>query len=363
MKYIDEFRDGEIGQRLVQRIAQQMDGAGEVALMEVCGTHTMAIFRYGIRGLLPENIRLLSGPGCPVCVTPNSSIDKAVAYARLPGVVVATFGDMLRVPGSRSSLEREGAERGNVKVVYSTMDALELAVRHPELRVVFVGVGFETTAPTIAASIVEAERRGIDNYFILCAHKLIPPVMEVLVSSDDLAIDGFICPGHVSAIIGSNAYRFIPRDHGVPCVVAGFEPLDIIEGVYMLAFQIRGQTPRVENQYRRVVRPEGNPKALALMEEAFEVVDSEWRGIGVVPGSGLKIRDKYSRFDAEANMAIEVESTKTQKGCICGDVLRGVKTPPDCKLFQTICTPMSPVGPCMVSSEGTCAAFYKYSEG
>lgn len=363
MKYIDEFRDREIGQRLVQRICREADGAREVVLMEVCGTHTMSIFRYGIRGLLPQNIRLLSGPGCPVCVTPGAYIDKAIAYACLPGVLVTTFGDMLRVPGSRSSLERETAEHNSVRVVYSTMDALEMAACHPELKVVFVGVGFETTAPTIAASILEAKKRGIENYFVLCAHKLIPPVMRALVDSQDLAIDGFICPGHVSTIIGSDAYQFIARDYGIPCVVAGFEPVDVLEAIYLLVSQVRRGVALVENQYRWVVRQGGNPKALALLEEVFEVADSEWRGIGVVPGSGLRIREKYRDFDAEAQIEVEVEPAQEPKGCICGEILKGVKAPLECGLFRSLCTPTTPVGPCMVSSEGTCAAFYKYGGG
>ncbi|MCD5390485.1 hydrogenase formation protein HypD [candidate division NPL-UPA2 bacterium] len=361
MKYLDEFRNGELAHRLVTKI-HQLAGDREITLMEVCGTHTMSIFRYGLPTLLPPNIRLLSGPGCPVCVTPNGYLDQAVAYVREKNIILTTFGDMIRVPGSSSSLERKRVREGNVQVVYSTLQALKIAGDNPHKRVVFFGVGFETTSPTVAASLVKAKREKINNYLVLSAHKLIPPAMEVLVSEPELNIDGFICPGHVSTIIGAEPYKAIAEGRHIPCVIAGFEPLDILQAIYMLISQIEKGRAEVGIQYRRAVRGEGNPRALSLLEEVFEVEDTYWRGLGVIPASGLKIGDKYGQFDAEKVLDIEAEETKEDRGCICGDILRGMKTPGDCPLFKTICRPENPLGACMVSSEGTCAAYYKYGE-
>lgn len=364
MRYIDEYRDPGLIQMLMTKIDHlQQHYPKELFLMEVCGTHTMAIFRSGLRNLLPKNIRLLSGPGCPVCVTPNHYLDKAIAYTRRDDVIITTFGDMIKVPGSSSSLEKEKGRGGDIRVVYSVMDALKIAQEYPGKNIIFLGIGFETTAPTLAATIKMAKEKNIQNFSVFSGHKLIPPAMQALVGAKELHIDGFICPGHVSTIIGGRPYGFIAREYKIPCVVAGFEPLDIVQAIFMLIQQIVNQDPpSVRIQYTRSVKEEGNPKALDLMEEVFEIKDSEWRGIGDIPESGLKIRGNFSSFDAEVNIEVEVEDTKENKGCICGPILRGIKTPLDCKLFKKGCSPENPIGACMVSSEGTCAAYFKYGD-
>jgi hydrogenase expression/formation protein HypD len=331
-----------------------------MTFMEVCGTHTMAIYQYGIRSLLPARVRLISGPGCPVCVTPVGYVDKAVAYARQPETIIATFGDMLRVPGSTSSLMQERARGADVRIVYSTLDAVALAGKNPGKRVVFLGVGFETTAPTIAASILTAASRGLANYFVLAAHKTIPFPMQALSSDPGLGIDGYICPAHVSAIIGADAYRFLAEENGVPCVVTGFEPADVMQGVGMLVRQIVEKRSEVEIQYSRFVTREGNLKAQALLREVFTATDADWRGIGMIRGSGLDIAEKYAAFDVEKAVPVEVEEPHEPEGCLCGEVLKGKVPPRDCPLFGKTCTPEDPVGACMVSSEGSCAAAYKY---
>lgn len=363
MNYMDEFRNRDIVKGLAGQIAEMAAGLTEpVTFMEVCGTHTMSIYQYGIRSLLPANVRLISGPGCPVCVTPIGYVDKAVAYARLPETIVATFGDMLRVPGSTSSLMQERAKGADIRIVYSTLDAVSLAEKNPSKKVVFLGVGFETTAPTIAGSIKTAAARGLKNYFVLAAHKTIPVPMQVLSSDPQLGIDGYICPAHVSAIIGASAYRFLAEEHGVPCVVTGFEPADVMHGVAMLVRQIVEKRSEVEIQYSRFVTWEGNLKAQALLAEVFKEADTAWRGIGVIPRSGLVIADKFAAFDAEKAVPVEVEESREPKGCLCGDVLKGKVAPSDCPLFGKVCTPEEPVGACMVSSEGSCAAAYKYGQ-
>ena len=359
MRFIDEFRQPSLARALMGRIAQW--SGPPVQIMEVCGTHTVAIFRHGLRGLLPPQVRLLSGPGCPVCVTPNGEIDKAIALARNPRVILATFGDMMKVPGSYSSLAEAKARGGNIKVVYSAMEALEIAQGNPAKAVVFFGVGFETTAPTTAASILEAQRRGLKNFFFLSVHKLVPPAMKALLEAGEVRIDGFICPGHVSTIIGSRPYEFIPRDYGIPCVIAGFEPVDILQAITMLLEMRTEGRAEVSIQYRRAVRPEGNPSARETLSRVFEVGDAEWRGIGLIPGSGLKLGQGMEGFDAEQALEIKTRPPREQAACRCGEVLRGVCTPPECRLFGTGCTPEHPVGPCMVSSEGTCAAWFLYS--
>jgi len=328
--------------------------------MEFCGSHTVNIFRYGIRQVLPGNIEMVSGPGCPVCVTPNSDLDKAIALAQIPDVILTTFGDMLKVPGSRSSLQEVKADGADIRMVYSTMDALDIAEDNPAKSIVFLGIGFETTAPTIAASILQAEERGIKNYYVLSLHKLCPPVVRAILDSGEVKLHGLICPGHVSAIIGSQPWEFIAQDYGIPCVVSGFEPLDILQSVDMLVAQVENGESKVEIAYRRGVRPEGNQQALKLMEQVFEPCPAQWRGIGEVPSSGLKLRGKYQQLDAELVFDIDPGPTYEPSGCICGDILRGVKTPPDCQLFGQACTPEYPVGPCMVSSEGSCSAYYLY---
>jgi len=303
---------------------------------------------------------MLSGPGCPICVTANADLDKAIALAHAPDVIIATFGDMLKVPGSRSSLQQVKADDADVRVVYSAMDALEIAEGNPTGSVVLLGIGFETTAPTIAASVLQAEARGISNYYVLSLHKLCPPVIRAILDSGEVRLDGLICPGHVSAIIGSYPWGFLARDYGIPCVISGFEPLDILQGVDMLVAQIESGRSEVEIAYRRGVRPEGNKEALRLMEQVFEPCPALWRGMGEVPGSGLALRARYKRFNAEVAFDIDPGPTYEPKGCICGDILRGVKTPLDCQLFGKVCTPEHPVGPCMVSSEGSCSAYYTY---
>ena len=358
MRYVQEFHDAAAARGLVAAIERITSRS--LNLMEVCGTHTVAIFRHGIRQLLPPPLSMLSGPGCPVCVTTNADIDKAIALAEQAGVTLATFGDMMKVPGSYQSLQQVKADGSDVRVVYSPRDAVCMARDNPRRPVVFLAVGFETTAPTIAAALLEAEALGLKNFYLISVHKLIPPAMRALLTAGEVRIDGFICPGHVSVVIGSQPYQFIPQQYGVPCVITGFEPLDVLQGIEMLLRQIADGRAEVEIQYRRGVRPEGNPLARELVSRVFETSDADWRGLGCIPGSGLKLRPEYRRFDAEEAFAISPPSTKEHKGCLCGDILRGVKTPPECPLFAKACTPERPVGPCMVSSEGTCAGWYQY---
>jgi hydrogenase expression/formation protein HypD len=355
------FRNREIVRGLADNIARLTVGlSAPLTFMEVCGTHTMAIARYGIRSLLPPEVRLISGPGCPVCVTPIGYVDRAVAYARRPETLIVTFGDMLRVPGSSSSLIQERARGADVRIVYSALDAVALAARHADRQVVFLGVGFETTAPTVAASILAAEAQGVTNYFVLGANKTIPIPMQVLSADPDLAIDGYLCPAHVSTVIGAGAYRFLAEKHALPCVVTGFEPADVMHGLLMLVRQHVERRCAVEIQYSRFVDSQGNRKAQALLDEVFIPVDTAWRGIGVIPQSGLAIAPRYAAFDAEKALPVPVEEPREEPGCLCGEVLKGKVVPPECPLFGTVCTPEDPVGACMVSSEGSCAAAYKY---
>lgn len=358
MKFLDEYRDPGLAKRLVEKICSR--SVYGLRLMEFCGGHTVAIMKHGLRQLLSPQVELLSGPGCPVCVTAPTDLDRAIALAKIPGVIVATFGDMLKVPGSYSSLQNVRAEGGDVRVVYSPLDALEIAAGNPEKSVVFLGIGFETTAPTIAASIIEAQHRGMKNYYVLSLHKLCPPVIKALLASGETKLDGIILPGHVSVIIGSFPYEFISHDYGIAGVITGFEPLDILLAVEMLIGQIESKTPRVEIAYRRGVKAEGNKKALEIMETVFEITKADWRGIGMISASGLKLREEYQRFDAEHTFSIDFLSGSEPQGCLCGEILRGVKNPLDCQLFGRYCTPEEPVGPCMVSSEGACAAYYLY---
>ena len=310
--------------------------------------------------MLPHNINLISGPGCPVCVTPISYIDEIIALSRGENFIITTFGDMIRVPGSTSTLEKEKTDGADIRIVYSTLDALKIAQDNSSKEVVFMGVGFETTSPTIASAVLEAQKEKIENFSVLSVAKIIPPAMKALLGGEELNIDGFICPGHVSAIIGSQPYNFITAQHKVPCVICGFEPLDILQSIYMLVKQIEDGRAEVEIQYERAVKPEGNKIALDKINEVFKVIDSDWRGIGNIPLSGLEIKDKYGKFNAR-KFAVETEETKETKGCRCGEVLRGVITPPECPLFRQVCSPENPQGACMVSTEGTCAAYYKYN--
>ncbi len=358
MKYIDEYRDGALAQRLAHKI--ESVSRKPMRLMEICGTHTMAIFKHGIRSLLPDHIELISGPGCPVCVTATEDIDRMVKLARIPGVVVTTFGDMLRVPGTESSLQQENGQGADVRIVYSTFDAIKVAEKNPDKDVVFLGIGFETTSPTIAAAIRTAHDKEVTNFFVLSAHKLLPPAMDALISGGDLRIDGFICPGHVSAIIGTSAYKAVVEKYRIPCVVVGFEPIDILEGILMLVNQMENDRAESEIQYSRVVSPEGNPGALKIMNEVFEPCDSRWRGLGVIPLSGLAVREKFATQDAKKRYDLNVLPAEEPPGCRCADVLKGALKPFECALFKKMCSPSNPVGACMVSSEGTCAAYYKY---
>lgn len=359
MKYIDEFRNLDIAARIYRLIREEAIGLGQVSFMEVCGTHTMAVERFGIRRMLPENVRLISGPGCPVCVTPKNYIDKAISLADIDDVIVFSFGDMLKVPGSTSSL-LEQRSIGKVKIVYSPLDAVEFAEKNPDKKIVFLGIGFETTAPTVAASIKYAKDRKLKNFFVYSGHKIMPPAMKLLAKDEFIKIKGFLCPAHVSAIIGLKPYAEISKKYGIACVISGFEPLDILQSVLMLLRQVKSGKAKVENQYNRVVKASGNTKALRLIEEVFSIKDSDWRGIGVIQKSGLGLSKSYLDFDAEKNIDCPEPKTSTDKGCICGSVLKGIKTPLDCRLFSEKCTPENPYGACMVSSEGTCAAYYKY---
>lgn len=332
----------------------------DVKFMEVCGTHTMVAFRTGLRQLLPSSVSLISGPGCPVCVTDTNYLDAAIELCRRPDVIVTTFGDLLRVPGSESSLEHERAAGANVRIVYSPSDALVLARECPAKQVVFLGVGFETTAPTVAWSIWKAAKESIENYSVLCAHKTMPRAMEALLKDQEVKIDGFICPGHVSVITGAAMYRFICEQYHIPCVVSGFEAWDMLKTIAMLLQQLADGRAEVEVEYSRSVDERGNQAAQRLMSEVFEPCDAGWRGIGTIPGSGLTIRPAYARFDAAKKLGVTFGTARVHPGCRCGDVLRGVSTPLDCKLFGRACNPVNPFGPCMVSSEGVCAAYYKY---
>jgi len=328
--------------------------------MEVCGTHTVAIWRHGLRDLIPRDISLLSGPGCPVCVTPVKDVDLAIEMAQMPEVILATFGDMMRVPGTRKSLYEARADGADIRVVYSPTDALKTAEENPLKEVVFFATGFETTSPLIAATLFEAQRRGVGNFYIHSAHKLVPPALKALLDSGDVKVDGFILPGHVSTIIGKLPYEFIPRDYKKPSVITGFTAGEIIEGILMLLRQMASGRAEVEIQYKKAVRPDGNPKALSLIKKYFEPVTADWRGIGTIPASGLQLKEEFSRFDALKKFNPKIPEPKEPKSCACGDILKGIKLPAECPLFGKACTPERPVGACMVSTEGSCAAYYKY---
>jgi hydrogenase expression/formation protein HypD len=331
-----------------------------IKLMEVCGTHTVEIFRHGVRDVIPKSITLLSGPGCPVCVTSVRDVDASIAIAKNPGVIMTTFGDMMRVPGGTQSLLEARSEGADVRVLYSPIDALALAQKEKDKTVVFFATGFETTSPLIAGTLAHAELAGTKNFTIYAAHKLVPPALKALLDSPDVKVDGFILPGHVSTIIGTKPYEFVASQYKIPSVVTGFEAKEVIEGILMIVRQIAQKRAAVEIQYTRVVKPEGNPRAVALLDKYFEPADAYWRGIGVIPGSGLKLKDTYSAFDANVKFHPPLSDGKEPDLCSCGDILRGVKIPTECPLFGTGCTPESPVGPCMVSTEGSCAAYYKY---
>ncbi len=333
-----------------------------VKVMEVCGTHTVNIFRFGLRSLFPETLELVSGPGCPVCVTPVEEIDFLVAAALSQGVRLATFGDLLRVPGSWGSLKEARAQGAKIKIIYSPMEALSLAEKFPQETVLLAAVGFETTAPAVAATVLEAKRRGVSNLVLATSHRLVPPAIRALLASGDLNLDGFILPGHVSAIIGREPYEFIARDFGLPGVITGFEATDIMEGLCLLAHQIREGRAEIVIQYSRAVPPEGNPAAQALMKEVFSTGDASFRGLGEIPGGGLFLRQTYEEFDARGRLDLDLPPVRETKGCLCGQILSGRKRPLDCPLFARGCRPDNPQGPCMVSTEGTCAAWFQFYE-
>jgi hydrogenase expression/formation protein HypD len=343
---------------VVKEISGLMEGGFRA--MEVCGTHTVSISRSGIRSLLPDSIELISGPGCPVCVTPIGEIDRVLSLAHQEDVVLLTFGDLMKVPGSTSSLSMAHAEGSDVRIVTSPLEMVEVAQDEPGKKVVFFAVGFETTAPAIAASIREARRKGIGNLFVLSSLRLIPPALRVLLSSGKLALDGFLLPGHVSVIIGAEPYAFLAREFSSRGVITGFEPLDILEGVCMLLRQKKEGRAAIEIQYRRAVTEDGNRHALQVMEDVFMPADASWRGLGMIPNSGLRLKEEFREMDAAEVFAIPCEEVEDPPGCRCGEVLQGLIRPPECPLFGTGCTPQHPVGPCMVSSEGSCAAFHRY---
>ncbi len=352
------FKDPKLARGLIETIHRL--APEHATLMEVCGTHTVAIARNGIRDLMPDGLRLASGPGCPVCVTCNRDIDTVIALARIPNVTITTFGDMTRVPGSTSSLLAEQAAGRSVEIVYSPLDALAFAKAHPEREVVFVGVGFETTTPLVAMAIKRAKAMGLSNFTVFAAHKNMPGALELLVGDPTLELDALILPGHVSTIIGAEPYRFLAEKYGIPGVITGFEPVDVLQGIAMLVRQLHEGRAEIEIAYARGVMPEGNPVALAAIDEVFETCTATWRGLGDIPGSGYRIRDEFANFDAVRRFEPDVEPTRDPKGCRCGDVLRARIAPNECPLFRTVCTPENPVGPCMVSSEGSCAAYYRY---
>jgi hydrogenase expression/formation protein HypD len=359
MKYIDEYRDKEIVVQIIDKIRSLT--SREISLMEVCGGHTWAIQKFGIPSLLPPNIKLLSGPGCPVCVTSRAYIDKAIAYCRLEDVIITTYGDLIRVPGSTSTLNKEKSKGADIRIVYSILDALQTARENPSKRIIFLAIGFETTAPSSAIGIINATNERLDNFYLLSSHKIMPPAMDALIE-EGVPIDGYIAPGHVSTITGSHIFDHIPEKYNVGCVISGFEPLDILQSIYMLVKQIKDNKFKVEIQYKRVVKREGNIKAQNIMNEVFGLRDDWWRGLGILEKSGLGINRRYSINDAEKNIQVDVEETVEDKGCICGDILKGVKTPDQCALFGKKCTTSNPVGACMVSNEGACNAYYRFTK-
>ncbi len=360
MKFVDEFRDPAAARALVREI-RELAGDQHFKFMEVCGGHTHTIYRHGIEQLLPGNVELVHGPGCPVCVIPMGRVDDAIAVAETPGVIFTTFGDMMRVPGGNGSLLEAKARGADVRMVYSPLDSLKIAKENPEREIVFFAVGFETTAPSTAVTLLKARAGNITNFGVFCNHVTIVPPLKAILESPDLRLDGFIGPGHVSTVIGNRPYRFVPRDYGLPLVSTGFEPLDILQSVAMLLTQIRQGRCEVENQYTRVVRDEGNPRALQILAQVFTLRPHfEWRGMGFISQSALKLNDDFAAWDAELRFAVPGVRVADPKSCQCGEVLKGVIKPWECKVFGTACTPETPIGTCMVSSEGACAAYYNF---
>ena len=361
MKFVDEFRDAELGRVLASEIVATVDANRHYKVMEVCGGHTHTIYKYGVTDLLPENVELVHGPGCPVCVIPMGRVDDGIAVASQPDVIFTCFGDMMRVPGGNGTLTEAKARGADVRMVYSPLDALRLARENPDREVVFFAIGFETTAPSTALTLKRAKADGVTNFSCFCNHVTIVPPLRALLESPDLRLDGFIGPGHVSTVVGARPFEFIPADYGKPVVVSGFEPLDLLQSVYMVLRQLGEGRCEVENQYRRVVPYDGNPAALAVLAEVFELRPHfEWRGLGFISHSGLKLSPAYADFDAELRFDVPGIRVADPKACQCGEVLKGVIKPFECKVFGTACTPERPIGTCMVSSEGACAAYYNY---
>jgi len=357
---ISKFRNEKYCKYFIQKI-NEINNGDNICFMEICGTHTHSFFKYGLKSLIPENIKLISGPGCPVCVTPAERIDKIIQYSKIKNIIITTFGDMFRVPGTDSSLEKEKSLGADIRIIYSPIESIQIAKNYTEKKIIFLGVGFETTIPAVATTLLLAQKMNLKNWFLFSAHKLIPPAIMFLANSPELRINGLMCPGHVSTIIGSVPYEPIAKQFKIPCVITGFEPVDMLEGIYMLLKQYIEKRYEVEIQYKRVVQKNGNIKAVNLMYDVFEITDSGWRGIGQIPESGLKIRTEFNRFDIEYVIPIyDIQTSKEPKECICGEILKGTKLPYDCKLFRKICSPENPIGACMVSSEGTCSAYYKY---
>ena len=361
MELIDEYRNPELVKNLIKCIKNRAEKIpGNINIMEVCGSHTNAIGRFGIRDMLPGTINLVSGPGCPVCVTSAHEVDTAIFLSSLPNTIFTTFGDMLRVPGSnQASLQSAKANGADIRVVTSAADCIKLSKDNPSKEIIFMGIGFETTSPTIAAVIKTCRKKSINNFSVFSVMKIMPPAIKVLIDDTVLEIDGFLCPGHVSIITGTEAYKEIIKA-GKAAVITGFEPIDILEGIYMILGQIIAETKEVEIQYKRAVSPDGSKKARDTMFEVFKTGPSEWRGIGEIPESGLFFKKKYGKFDTLKRFEIPEIKTEKITGCSCGDILRGIKHPGQCALFRKTCTPLNPIGPCMVSSEGTCSTYFKY---
>ncbi|MFI4984575.1 MAG: hydrogenase formation protein HypD [Solirubrobacterales bacterium] len=361
MRFVEEFRDAGLGRAIAGEMLALVEPGRTYKLMEVCGGHTHSIYRYGIDGLLPDGVELVHGPGCPVCVLPMGRVDDGIAIAHEPNVIFTCFGDMLRVPGSRGSLLEAKAEGADVRIVYSPLDALGIARGNPDREVVFFAIGFETTAPSTALTLKRAKAEGIANFSCICNHVTIVPPLRALLDSPDERLDGFIGPGHVSSVVGARPFEFIPADYGRPLVISGFEPLDVLQSIQMLLAQLASGRCEVENQYRRVVSWDGNRRALEVMAEVFELRPHfEWRGLGFISQSGLKLSAAYAELDAERRYAIPAVRVADPKACQCGEVLKGVIKPWECKVFGTACTPERPIGTCMVSPEGACAAYYSY---
>ncbi len=361
MKYVDEFRNPEKAEALqkeITKLSRQIDK--HLKIMEVCGGHTHSIFKYGIEEILTDNIELIHGPGCPVCVMPKGRIDDAIALCQNPNIIFTTFGDAMRVPGSQTSLLQAKAQGADIRMVYSPLDSLKIAKENPNKEIVFFGLGFETTAPSTAFTILQAAAENITNFSMFCNHVLVIPALQALLDNPDLELDGFVGPGHVSMVIGTKPYQFISQSYHKPIVISGFEPLDIFQSIWMLLKQIVEKRCQVENQYNRLVEPAGNKNAIAAMNQVFAVREFEWRGLGEIPNSGFKIRKQYAQFDAEVKFIIPNRKITDHKACQCGEILKGVLKPWQCKVFGTACTPENPIGACMVSSEGACAAYYKY---